>query len=69
MSRKPSPSRKTRNPDKAKIDQALERVRHPLYVHLIAVLVDSMTLQIAAVERTLETEADPGFLIKGHFDG
>lgn len=52
-----------------RIRQAMQRVQHPLYLHLITTLVDSMTLQIAAVEQAI-SNSDAGIARpSGRLDG
>jgi hypothetical protein len=52
-----------------RIRQAMLRVRHPLYLHLITSLVDSMTLHIAAVEGAIGRDDPEGAQPSEHFDG
>jgi hypothetical protein len=53
----------------SRIRQAMLRVHHPLYLHLITSLVDSMTLHIAAVERAIHSGDADMVHPSGRLDG
>jgi hypothetical protein len=53
MTEYPAVRRREHDASAARVQQAMRRVRHPIYRHLVAELVDSLTLQIAAVEHAI----------------